>query len=299
MKKRGFTLIELLVVIAIIAILAAILFPVFAGAREKARQSACQSNLHQIGTAWLQYCQDYDEVTPNACYGAPCNTWGAMVEAGLAPNGGTVLDGYTDGHGTTPGMLLDPYIKSYAVWRCPSDAVNNNATGDAIWAPAAGTCFKGTTDQCYGGGFENVSYQYNFDQFIMTANNGKVGVALPGATTGLALSKLATPTLDAVFFGAWGNTGGFGWATQNTANACAIEGANNGIYCTGQYAYPSNYGPLAGNGHSGGGNALFADGHVKWFNQGWINTQIQIEHAYGFKTTSVKVAGTNPTIFCE
>ncbi|HCU36465.1 MAG TPA: hypothetical protein DGT21_13750 [Armatimonadetes bacterium] len=61
-RDRGFTLIELLVVIAIIAILAAILFPVFARAREKARQSSCQSNLKQIGLAWHMYAQDYDEM---------------------------------------------------------------------------------------------------------------------------------------------------------------------------------------------------------------------------------------------
>jgi len=61
MKRHGFTLIELLVVIAIIAILAAILFPVFAKAREKARQSSCLSNLKQLGLACLSYAQDYDE----------------------------------------------------------------------------------------------------------------------------------------------------------------------------------------------------------------------------------------------
>src|SRR6266542_3391406 len=63
-RNRGFTLIELLVVIAIIAILAAILFPVFAQAREKARMSACVSNLRQIGTALMMYVQDYDETYP-------------------------------------------------------------------------------------------------------------------------------------------------------------------------------------------------------------------------------------------
>ena len=67
-KQFGFTLIELLVVIAIIAILAAILFPVFAKAREKARGAACASNTKQIGTALQMYTQDYDERTPGGCY---------------------------------------------------------------------------------------------------------------------------------------------------------------------------------------------------------------------------------------
>ena len=71
-QRRGFTLIELLVVIAIIAILAAILFPVFAKAREKARQITCTSNEKQLGLAFLQYVQDYDETYPSTY----CNGWG-------------------------------------------------------------------------------------------------------------------------------------------------------------------------------------------------------------------------------
>ena len=65
--KAAFTLIELLVVIAIIAVLAAILFPVFAQARDKARQAACLSNLKQVGTALAMYQQDYDERMPSTC----------------------------------------------------------------------------------------------------------------------------------------------------------------------------------------------------------------------------------------
>jgi len=98
-RRKGFTLIELLVVIAIIAILAAILFPVFATAREKARQTACLSNLKQIGIGYVQYCQDYDEATPACVYNAG--------------GGNNVM--------ITLGSLLDPYIKSAQTWRCPSD----------------------------------------------------------------------------------------------------------------------------------------------------------------------------------
>src|SRR5437879_6040384 len=70
-RRAGFTLIELLVVIAIIAILAAILFPVFAMAREKARQTSCLSNARQMGTALMAYAQDYDENIPGTGYAYP------------------------------------------------------------------------------------------------------------------------------------------------------------------------------------------------------------------------------------
>lgn len=98
-SKRGFTLIELLVVIAIIAILAAILFPVFARAREKARQASCTSNEKQIALAVLMYCQDYDETTQNHC-----------------DNGGPAIGGFADCWMGVAG----PYIKNTQIWRCPS-----------------------------------------------------------------------------------------------------------------------------------------------------------------------------------
>ena len=95
---RGFTLIELLVVIAIIAILAAILFPVFQKVRENARRASCQSNEKQLGIAFMQYSQDYDESVPIMRENA--NTWGA----GWA------------------GCIY-PYIKSVNVFQCPDNPV--------------------------------------------------------------------------------------------------------------------------------------------------------------------------------
>ncbi len=97
-KSRGFTLIELLVVIAIIAILAAILFPVFAKAREKARQTACLSNTKQIGLAMMQYLQDYDSQFP------PAWAW----------------YGQTDPRTSTWPWLLQSYAKSPQIFGCPS-----------------------------------------------------------------------------------------------------------------------------------------------------------------------------------
>jgi len=102
--KIGFTLIELLVVIAIIAILAAILFPVFAKAREKARQTTCASNNKQLGLAFMQYVQDNDEVFP--------------YHPGNSSSGG---DGWAS--------LIYPYVKSAGAYRCPDDV--HTTTGAA------------------------------------------------------------------------------------------------------------------------------------------------------------------------
>jgi prepilin-type N-terminal cleavage/methylation domain-containing protein/prepilin-type processing-associated H-X9-DG protein len=99
-EHRGFTLIELLVVIAIIAILAAILFPVFAQAREKARQTACLSNMKQVGLGLTMYAQDYDEVLP------PAND---QVENFTLPTAKANFLG-----------ALIPYIKSKPIFNCPS-----------------------------------------------------------------------------------------------------------------------------------------------------------------------------------
>jgi prepilin-type N-terminal cleavage/methylation domain-containing protein/prepilin-type processing-associated H-X9-DG protein len=115
-NRQGFTLIELLIVIAVIAIIAAILFPTFAQAREKARQSACLSNLHQIGMASELYTQDYDE-TFLWCPGGFI-TGKAMSQQILAASHQWIE--CVDQPNTPWVLLLEPYLKSTVVYRCPS-----------------------------------------------------------------------------------------------------------------------------------------------------------------------------------
>ena len=115
-RKAAFTLIELLVVIAIIAILAAILFPVFARARENARRASCQSNLKQVGLGILQYIQDYDESFP-------------ILRGG---NTGNDVNGVF--------AIIQPYVKSTQLLQCPSETngPNNSGPGGTLNPNAAG-----------------------------------------------------------------------------------------------------------------------------------------------------------------
>jgi prepilin-type N-terminal cleavage/methylation domain-containing protein/prepilin-type processing-associated H-X9-DG protein len=120
--RRGFTLIELLVVIAIIAILASILFPVFARARENARRSSCQSNLKQLGLSMMQYSQDYDE---------------KMVPFEADP--ATSFDG-TNANPPAPVLasafnwtsVMQPYLKSVQIMKCPSDPTGATVAGQLV-----------------------------------------------------------------------------------------------------------------------------------------------------------------------
>lgn len=104
--RRGFTLIELLVVLAVIAALSAILLPIFATQREKARRSSCQSNLKQIGLGMMQYCRDYDENFPRPALGDPRLVW---------------------------QQVLQPYVKSVAIFVCPSNLSAEDSPVSRAW----------------------------------------------------------------------------------------------------------------------------------------------------------------------
>ena len=162
-KDHGFTLIELLVVIAIIAILAAILFPVFAQAREKARQAGCQSNLKQIGLALKMYVQDYDETWPS----------------------GQILKDYSPGQTGAVGQdfifngwvsnMLRPYTRNQQIYRCPTLA------GSGFADP-----WNGGTATTNGTNFVSFAYNYvSFDR-VTEAQIPEVSGAIVMADSALA-----------------------------------------------------------------------------------------------------------------
>jgi prepilin-type N-terminal cleavage/methylation domain-containing protein/prepilin-type processing-associated H-X9-DG protein len=122
LNKRAFTLIELLVVIAIIAILAAILFPVFAQAREKARQTSCLSNMKQLALGMLMYSQDYDETFAGSriwCANADGSQSNTCTDVGGA--GGNIFGWQS---------ATKPYIKNYGLYQCPSNPSRTGKTED-------------------------------------------------------------------------------------------------------------------------------------------------------------------------
>jgi prepilin-type N-terminal cleavage/methylation domain-containing protein/prepilin-type processing-associated H-X9-DG protein len=166
--RRGFTLIELLVVIAIIAILAAILFPVFAQAREKARQSTCLSNLRQLGLATQMYMQDYDEAVPWSCLG---RIWTKRGYANIRPDDIYAVE------------MMRPYAKNDQIWYCPS-------TGPTyVWKEAFKEPFS------YNGS------SYIFNMMCIDVNSCQPNVrAKPGFFAGKSLGSFLAPAEAPLFY---------------------------------------------------------------------------------------------------
>ncbi len=218
MKCKGFTLIELLVVIAIIAILAAILFPVFAKAREKARQSSCLSNEKQILLAQVQYTQDYDEKFP------PGHN-----------------DHFPNGQGMAWCQILQPYVKSTQVFRCPDDS---DTSWPWIQTPPPGVAAPFHTS--YGG-----NWQINLD-----CNNGG-GINLAGLSSPATTVYIADTGYTALVKDPWidyTHVKAAPWILQDpTSTGCAGCATNAG---------DPNWGTPNPR-HTNLADVGFSDGHVK------------------------------------
>ncbi len=172
---KGFTLIELLVVIAIIAILAAILFPVFARARENARRASCQSNEKQIGLGILQYTQDYDEKLPFAC---------------------------DDASGASPWQYtIQPYVKSVQLFQCPSFTSTTKVNMSSVnGSPAIAASYM-----CNGGGsYVDAVAGFGGKRPMERSPSNVGGTQVNG---GAALSQFASSSQTILVLEQDGNTG--------------------------------------------------------------------------------------------
>jgi len=231
MKRRGFTLIELLVVIAIIAILAAILFPVFARARDAARKATCQSNLKQIGLAFRMYTADYDERTPNNRYPDPDGD-GPIAD----PNPSTdcvALTSRSAYRGWISNSLM-PYAKNGGIWACPSYA-GTNINFD-------GTC----TDPAYQGSDKRHKVGYAFNYIGVNSGTGNTGNSMPG--WGTVEAACLRPADQAIMWDSanrWVDFNGGFWGNRDINQWIDLKNPNYGHW------------------HSEQANFLFADGHVK------------------------------------
>lgn len=243
MKRKAFTLIELLVVIAIIAILAAILFPVFAQAREKARQATCISNLKQFMLSILMYDQDYDECMPLSISSS------SQVGPGIAQLYNVPQ--------FNVGVSLQPYIKNFGMFQCPDDSglpVGNTAGGLVVppgmklWN-AWGTSYKFTKENFSFlplGAPNNVKVGGETQKYNSDAKIGSDIVGPPGGPytvfppSPMPLSYFAEPAMTRCmrdFVAPWDGTGPGGTVFA-----------------------PPNPNPF----HPNGDSMAFVDGHVKF-----------------------------------
>jgi prepilin-type N-terminal cleavage/methylation domain-containing protein/prepilin-type processing-associated H-X9-DG protein len=206
--RRGFTLIELLVVIAIIAILAAILFPVFARAREKARQASCQSNLKQLALAMLMYAQDYDETFAGECScGCPHVDYTCWRDR------------------------MYPYVKNLQIFQCPSHTIG-----------------LGTPDQIAG----------------------NYGIACH-VVSGRKLSEVRRPAEVAMLAESYGQQ----HLKRYNPGGVPICGNN---CCGGDIRQAYRFS------HNEGMNIAYADGHVKWQKQNYVESEISAGRLFWFQS---------------
>jgi len=249
-RNHAFTLIELLVVIAIIAILAAILFPVFAQAREKARAISCVSNHKQIALGILMYIQDYDETFPRHYYS---NGSTSLTDPPFSPNTPDNIVGWNE--------AIYPYVKNVQLFRCP----------DSPRGPCSSTGSNGQTGLCGNDNGATGATGYSINARL-AANTGLEddGKQTHPSTADAALSWPAMTILVTE-------------SSSNCSDGCSSSDENewgwegrhvDKLYGDGWDSGSEPKGSFISGGkppltrHTGGGNYAFSDGHVKFLQGG-------------------------------
>ncbi|RYX84124.1 DUF1559 domain-containing protein [bacterium] len=254
-RKSAFTLIELLVVIAIIAILAAILFPVFSRARENARRTSCLSNLKQVSLGFMQYAQDYDEQLPK----------------------GKVSGDY---RGRGWAGVIAPYVKSIEVFRCPSDS-SSAATGVARLSYAYNSAIPYSLSL--------TSFLNNWPGPMIAAFTTPTKTILAFEIR----ESTFNPPIDADYANVGGGYSPAGTG-KGSNNLQPGSGTSSPYYATGYFPGVTPDGRFDGTSpesgkfgrHFEGSNYAFADGHVKWLKTDGISTGLAAQ-------TPTTVAGVN------
>lgn len=260
---EAFTLIELLIVIAIIALLAALLFPVFARARENARRSSCQSNLKQLGLAFMQYSQDYDEMWPCGLGAISGDASGARLALNARGWGGQIF----------------PYVKNSQVFVCASDRTRPASTATPV------------------------SYMMNSNLTYRGASfNTNTGIQMRLAamsTTAKVVMLFEAQNLTADLTTAENNSpAGYGnFLIFGSSNARYVTGNMGGRFDESTASTYSYYVGGVNGRHLSGANYLMADGHVKWYRPTNVssglnaNTSANPQEA-GLPSAYFKAAGT-------
>jgi prepilin-type N-terminal cleavage/methylation domain len=243
--SRGFTLIELLVVIAIIAILAAILFPVFAQAREKARQASCLSNQKQIALSALQYAQDYDETFPLSLRVSGAS-WNWLLYTPAPADWSSVFGPATQASSASvwPNST-ESYTKSDGIFSCPS---------------ASDTDYSGYTGVPY-------------DSLAAGKRLYSVAITYNGLMNSLPVAQMPNPAAAVMFWEGFGKSQTKGWSQVNPMLTCTGPASEACIYVPSRSGCSESVnGETSGwfgfDGsawvHAKGMNFSFGDGHVKW-----------------------------------
>ncbi len=274
-QSRGFTLIELLVVIAIIAILAAILFPVFARAQAKARSISCLSNQKQIGLGLMMYSQDYDETFPSSYY---------------YRNGATSANGYI--HWT--GVVM-PYVKNAGVFVCPEHGTKGwaptcftsditppppsgqEAKYDVMDAQAPRLCYVANEMLLPRKKFASVPQQVvsigaleaPAEEILVTEYSDELACLVDSSPTGGYAIKSHRPT-NGVKYAGGGVYDGEAYAGEAICalNEGEARGAIAAAIAAGECVGQHHIAYSAPDMHNGGSNYIFADGHAKWYTLG-------------------------------